>query len=401
MNIKFANRLFPLSFTVTFQGFLYIVMVVALAFASLNTSNNLLFIILAAMISVVIVSSVFSRGSLKQVSLSLQVPENVFEGDRVPVKVSVKNVKRIFPSFSICVEDINRKTSPAAIAFFKRLIGRNKGIKLDTDRTRFHPSAYFPVLRPGETHSEITFQSFPRRGLFRLEGFRISTRFPFGLFRHSEYIEVDGEVLVYPSVKDISSYFHRLPFLPGLLEGMQKGQGENLFSIRPYREGESARIIDWKATAKTTELMSREFAREQDCKFCLILDTLTPQKPEHEYWEEFEKAVSLSASIAAHFLNRGAGVELLTPYSYIPHGTGMDHLYRILRFLASVEYTQDSKETGFPLRQSHRHPKIRNGHSLKQILSDKVFKIILTSRDRETFPSFIRRSSHLIFFKDL
>jgi len=401
MNIKFANRLFPLSFTITFQGFLYLVTVIALAFAALNTSNNLLFIILATMISVFIVSSVFSRGSLKQVSLSLQVPENVFEGDRVPVKVSIKNVKRIFPSFSICVEDIDRKTSPAARTLFKRLIRRNPRLSRNTDRTGFHPSAYFPVLRPGETHSELTFQSFPRRGLFKLEGFRISTRFPFGLFRHSERIEVNGEVLVYPSVKDISSYFHRLPFLPGLLEGMQKGQGENLFSIRPYRDGESARIIDWKATAKTTELMSREFAREQDCKFCLILDTLTPHKPEHEYWEEFEKAVSLSASIAAHFLGRGAGVEFLTPYSYIPHGTGMDHLYRILRFLASVEYTQASKETGFPLEQSHRHPKIRNGHALKQIFSDKVFKIILTSRNRETFPSFIRRSSHLIFFKEL
>ena len=401
MNIKLASRMFPLSFSITWQGILYLTLVGFLALAALNTSNNLLFIILSTMLSVLIVSSVFSRGSLKQISLSLQVPDNVFEGERVSVKVSVKNIKRIFPSFSICVEDVDGKTVPAVLRFFKRTFRQKPAINTGAETTGFHPSAYFPILRPGETHSELTVQSFPHRGLFRLEGFRVCTRFPFGLFRHSERIEVKGEVLVYPSVKEISTYFHQLPFLPGLLEGTQKGEGENLFSIRPYMEGESARFIDWKSTAKTMELMSREFAREQESKFCLILDTLANKKPENEYWEEFEKAVSLAASIAAHFIRRGAGIELLTPYSYLPYGTGMDHLYRILRFLATVDYTQASTGKDFSLGHDYSHPSIKDGRTLKQILSDKVFKIILTSKNQEAFSPFIRRSSHMIVFDEL
>jgi len=404
MNIKLPYRILPHSFSITYQGILYLVMLILLSAAALNTSNNLLFIILATMISAFIVSSVVSRSSLKQVSLSLQVPENVFEGERVPVKVSIRNTKRIFPSFSICVEDIDSKASSSIMGFIKKLTGRKRVKKLDTHAAihhGFHPSAYFPILRPGETHSELTVQSFPHRGLYKLEGVKASTRFPFGLFRHSERIGVNGKVLVYPSVKDISTYFHRLPFLPGLLEGMQKGHGENLFSIRPYMEGESARIIDWKATAKTTEMMSREFAREEEYKFCLILDTQTHAQKKEEYWEEFEKAVSLAASIAAHFIDRGAGIEFLTPYAHISHGTGMEHLYRILGFLATVKFTLDSTGMDFPLWDSHGSMGIKDGRTLKQALSDKVFKLILTSKKREAVPSSIRRSSHMIFFSEL
>jgi len=401
MNLKRIYRLFPLSFSITGQGILSLLMVVLVLLAALNTSNNLLFIILATMISAFIVSSIISRNSLKQVSLSYQVPEKIFAGDKVPVKMTLSNTNRVFPSLSVGIEDLGRKKTTV---LWKKIFERNRSHpkKTATDsRNGFQLSAYFPVLRPGETHSELTLQSFPHRGIFRLEGFRVFTRFPFGLFQRNERIAVQGEVLVYPSIKDISTYFQRLPFLQGLLESIQKGQGENLLSIRPYMEGDSARVIDWKATAKTRGLMAREFAREEENRICLILDTQTHEQRGGNYREEFEKAVSLTASIAEHFIGLEAGIEFLTPYFYIPLGSDRHHLYRILRFLATVEYTTVAPETDFTDWQSGNLPGIGNGNALKQILSDKVFKIILTSRNREAFPSYIRRSSHIIFFSEL
>ena len=58
--------------------------------------------------------------------------------------------------------------------------------------------------------------------------FWISTRFPFGFFQRGERVGAKGEVLVYPLVLNISSFFHLLPFLPGPLEGLQVGPGDNL-----------------------------------------------------------------------------------------------------------------------------------------------------------------------------
>jgi uncharacterized protein (DUF58 family) len=261
--------------------------------------------------------------------------------------------------------------------------------------------AYFPILRPGEMRSELTVQSFPKRGLYRLQAFWISTRFPFGFFRRGERFEAKGEVLVYPLIREISSYFHLLPFLPGNLEGRHAGQGENLLSIRKYQESESARIIDWKATAKTGELMAREFERDEESKFCLILDTRLHGVARADCEGVFEKAVSLAASITAHFLKEGAGIEFLTPHEYVPRGTGIHHLYRILRSLAVVKYETGSPEGPSTRWDQDQFSGIKDIQALHQILSDKVFKIIITSQPRGSFPSAIWRSSHVIFFNEL
>jgi uncharacterized protein (DUF58 family) len=402
---KLIRRVLPFSFGITREGILYILFVFILSLAAINTGNNLLYIILAVLLSTIAVSGIVSHSSLKQVSLSLQMPENVFAGEKVSVKVSMKNLKRIFPSFSVSVEDSERRQQHSSfLSRVRKFLPRKNGDLFKPaapDRAIFRHIAYFPILRPGETRSELAVQSFPHRGLYRLEGFWISTRFPFGFFRRGERIEAKGEVLVYPLVREISSFFGLLPFLPGRVEGRHVGQGESLYSIRKYREVESARILDWKATAKTDELMAREFAREEESRFCLILDTHVHARSGAACEDSFEKAVSLSASIAAYFLNEGAGMEFITPHDHVPRGTGTDHLYRILRSLAVVEY-EIARTAAF----SESWPQgeflgIKASQDLRQILSDKVFKIIITSRPRGSFSSTIWRSSHVVFFDEL
>jgi uncharacterized protein (DUF58 family) len=402
-SLGISRRIFPFSFRITREGLLFLTGVGVLAGAAVNTGNNLLFMILAALLSTIAVSGIVSRNSLKQVSLSLQLPENVFAGERVSVKVSIRNMKKIFPSFSIRVEDPELSRTRSPFYFLGRLIpGRRRAPSLNptADRSMLRQAAYFPVLRAGETRSEFTVQSFPRRGLYSLDGFWISTRFPFGFFRRGERVGAKGDVLVYPLLQKISSFFHLLPFLRGHMEGLHAGQGENLFSIRKYQESESARSIDWKATAKTGNLMAREYARDEESKFCLILDTRIsdPAPPESE--NVFEKAVSLAASIAAHFLGAGAEMEFLTPKEYVPRGTGIDHLYRILQSLAVIRHESVPADSmGSWDRSSLSH--VKDEQALQQILSDKVFKIIITSRPRGSFSSAIWRSSHVVFFEEL
>jgi uncharacterized protein (DUF58 family) len=179
------------------------------------------------------------------------------------------------------------------------------------------------------------------------------------------------------------------------------GNGENLFSIRKYQESESARIIDWKATAKTGELMAREYAREEENKICLILDTRIHGQRNGNVGTVFEKAVSLAASIAAHFLKEGIGMEFLTPQEHIPRGTGMDHLYRILRSLAVVEYEKESSRQLQAPWARGAFPCVQDAHTLQQIFSDRAFKIIVSSQPRGSYPSAVWRSSHVVFFDEL
>jgi len=392
----------PFSFSITRAGGFYILGVILVSLVAVHSGNNLLMLILAALLSTIIVSGTIARSSLRSLSLTVQVPENVFEGERISIKISLRNMKRFFPSFSILVENVVI-SRPSAISSFKgrlAFLRRNPSAQpINLDRSLLRHPAYFPIIRPSETRSELIAQTFPSRGPYRLEGFWISTQFPFGFFRRGERIQSNGEILVYPSIREVSSYFHLLPFLPGHLDGFHVGHGENLYTIRKHQAQESARIVDWKATAKTGELMAREFARNEESKFCLILDTLISSPLRSDYAGIFEKAVSLTASLAFHFSEEGAELEFLTPGEYISREEGTQQLYRILRALAVVECQLASPENSSDLRGELS--RVIDSQALQQILSDKIFKIVLTSKPRGRFPSHIWRSSHVIYFDEL
>jgi uncharacterized protein (DUF58 family) len=384
---------FPFSFSITRLGWVYIGAVFLLSMAAINTGNNLLFMVLAALLSAIVVSGIVARSSLRSIAVSLQVPENVFVGEPVSIRVSLWNRKRLFPSFSIWVDELQSGDRRSG-SWFQRFIGRRDGPESSVLR---HP-AYFPIVAPGEKRSELIVQSFPRRGSYRLEGFRVSTRYPFGLFRRGERARAQGEVLVYPEVHDVSSHFHLLPFLPGRTEGLHVGHGESLYAIRQYQEGESARVVDWKATAKTGTLMAREYARQEESSVCVILDTLLHQAGPPDSVQRFEKAVTLAASLAVHFSDEGAELELLTPREYVPPGIGTHHLYRMLRCLAVVS-CEPARDASSDLQVELAG--VLSPQQQQHVLSDKVFKIVITSKPKGSFPSAIWRSSHVVFFGEL
>ena len=400
--VDVTRWMLPFSFTITREGGVFILSIFLLSLAAINTGNNLLFLIISSLMAAIVTSGIVARASLRAVAVSMQVPENVFEGALVSVKVSLRNEKRFFSSFSISVDDISGNRALPAPPGKRRLVfwrRKKTGIDPSQDRSVLRHPAYFPLVRPRETRSELITQSFPRRGQYQLEGFRISTRFPFGFFQRGERVKAEGEVLVYPSIREISSYFNLLPFLPGRLEGTHRGHGESLYAIRRYQEGESARLVDWKATAKIDKLMARDYAREEESKFCLILDTLINRPPRENWLAEFEKAVSLAASLASHFTDEGAELEFMTPYKYVPRGIGAGQLYLILRSLATVSCELAPEGTSSDLRGELSG--IVDPFQLEQILSEKIFKIVITSKPRGSFPSMIWRSSHMIYFDEL
>ena len=384
---------FPFSFSITGLGWVYIGAVFLLSMAAINTGNNLLFMVLAALLSAIVVSGIVARSSLRSIAVSMQVPENVFVGEPVSIRVSLWNRKRFFPSFSIWVDEL-QSANRRKRHWFRRIAGSGDG----TDCSVLHHPAYFPIVAPGERRSELVVQSFPRRGSYRLEGFRLSTRYPFGLFRRGERAWAEGEVLVYPQVHDVPSHFHLLPFLPGHMEGLHVGHGESLYEIRQYRDGESARVVDWKATAKTGTLMAREYAREEESSVCILLDTILHRAAPPDSAQQFEKAVSLAASLAVHFSDEGAEIELLTPREYVPPGLGIHHLYRMLRCLAVVG-CEPARDASSDLRLEQAG--ILTPQEQQHVLSDKVFKIVITSKPKGSFPSAIWRSSHVVFFDEL
>ncbi len=394
-------KTFPISFSITPAGALYLLLLLPFSLAAIRTGNNLLVIVLATMLAVVPVSGFVSRGSLKRLSLSLEVPEHVHAGERVILRITVVNGKRLAPSFFLRVEGPGGRTEGPQTGRLRTPFPRfrkRKAPEAAPARSILDREVYFPIVPPGESRTALLPRSFPRRGRYTLEGFRVSSRFPFGFFERGELVRAEGEVVVYPSPRAVSPFFRLLPFLPGALESARPGPGESLLAIRRHREGESARIIDWKATAKTLRLMAREHARDEDSRFCLILDTRTraPGDPD----EDFERAVSMAAGIATHFIGEGAAIAFLAPRAYLPPGGDARHLDRILRTLAVI-HREEAPPTDTPLWDPRAFRAAAGPMELRAIFSDKNYKIILTPHPREAFPAALRRSAHVIPFEEL
>ena len=408
------------SFGITRQGWAYLLGVLLLGLAALNTGQNLLYLILAALLAAIITSGIASRLSLRGLDLSLQVPEYIFENELIPIKVSLQNGKGFLPSFSLLVEDTQSEPSPARSA--QQLLSRGSrfgggtrdqngepgeagGSSKKGAAPRSNRTVYFPSISAGEVRSEPTNRRFTQRGQYPLRGLRISTCFPFGLFRRGRNIPSNKDVIVFPRIRRGVSMSHLLQLLPGFAEGTRPGSGENLYSLRKYVEGECSRFMDWKATAKTGELMVRQYAHNDSNKLALILDTFLPVAESDipgKWAGRFEEAVSATASLAVHFAAQGVKLELLSQQGHVSGTAGEDPLLQILRFLALVRCrARSEKKADLRTELEGALEGTMDPSDLLETLSSRVYKIVLTSKHRGSFPATTWRSAHVLYFEDL
>lgn len=315
------------SFRITKTGIIFIGLAILVGLAAINSGNNLLHIIFATMMGFIIVSGVFSERCLRGIQIERDVPEYIFAEEEATVRLILRKRKAKFPSFSLKIED--------------RVSGRGRIY-----------AGYCISLFPEEKR-EVEYRCvFPERGLHRFEEVRISTEFPFGFFAKSMRVRVTQEVIVYPKIEVIG-----LAELEEALHGNEistrkAGQGGEFYGLRRYSFYDDAKLIHWKTSAHSLQLMAIQFEREETRKVSLILNTNSFfGKPS----QNFETAVKLIASLASHLCGLEFQVELIADTKYIPLGIGRKHLFSMLRELALLEISeQPSEETkSFSLIEDH------------------------------------------------
>src|SRR5688572_17487881 len=110
---------FDLPIEVTSGGGIFLLILLVVGFAAWNTGNNLLFLVLSLLCSTLFVGGVAARASLRDLIVSARFPDHMFAGEAAPVIVTLRNAKRLLPSFSIFVESRGPKDS-ATVAGLKR-----------------------------------------------------------------------------------------------------------------------------------------------------------------------------------------------------------------------------------------------------------------------------------------
>jgi hypothetical protein len=171
-------------------------------------------------------------------------------------------------------------------------------------------------------------------------------------------------------VEPPDEFFEILPMITGEFETFARGRGYDLYRIREYMPEDSARHVDWKATAKSGSLKVREFSREDERKLRIVFDNPVPGTvPEKAY----ENAVALAASLGWHFAEEN------TEVSFVAQGyAGAQEIYQFLAYLATVE--------------PQAAPSVLEGLRI----SDD-YNVILTTRPHGTIPTALWACSYFVF----
>ncbi len=296
----------------TREGKYFVGITVGVGFAAINTGNNLLYLLLGMMLSLIIASGVLSEMSLRALAVARTPPESLYAERPFLMGIGLHNGKPRLSSFSVEVEDL--------------VAGRPLDKK-----------CYFLKLPADRTQSTSYRHAFPRRGRYVFTGFRVSTKFPFALFRKSRVFDVDTEVLVYPAVRPLPATIDHRVLYVGDEAPLPRGRRGEFHGLREFREGDDPRDIHWRSSARRGQRMVREHDDEAARRMAIFLDHVRPRGGGLEDDARdlaVERAISLCASLLVEHLERGYLVRLVTRAGSIAWASGSGARARFLEHLA-------------------------------------------------------------------
>jgi uncharacterized protein (DUF58 family) len=297
------------SIRLTSEGTRFLLFTIGIGVAAINTGNNLFYLLLAMMLSLVVISGLLSEQCLRRLAFHRHVPDLIMANDPTTVTLSVTNRNTRLPSFSLRLFDV-ASGQDVDRGLFIRHLPAQRSLLLS-----------YPLLAT-------------TRGWIRLNCVRAETLFPFGLFLKRALYPVEANILVGPPVKPLS-----LRFVDELIsEGQglslpRRGHGTQLYNLRLYQPSDDSRNIHWMTTARTSQLIVREAEAEDQRRITIILSTTAPDDRDGL----FERSVTLVASLLWQLSKKSYPLRLIVGQEDSGLGSGSSHLLLMLRLLALCE----------------------------------------------------------------
>ncbi|WP_129842295.1 DUF58 domain-containing protein [Streptomyces sp. RFCAC02] len=142
--------------------------------------------------------------------------------------------------------------------------------------TAFAGSRHRLTVPAGERRRVTTTLVPTRRGDLRPVRVTVRSHGPLGLAARQGSHDVPWVLRVLPpftSRKHLPAKLARLRELDGRTTVLSRGEGTEFDSLRAYVPGDDVRSIDWRATARQSEVAVRTWRPERDRRLLLVLDT--------------------------------------------------------------------------------------------------------------------------------
>lgn len=297
-------------FRLTREGRVFLISTLLVGIAAINTGNNLLYLVLGLLLSLLLLSGVLSDLTLYRLRVSLSLPSRLEAERSGYAELFITNQKRLFQSFSIVARPLAQGEP----------VGEGLSLQIPTDSqigilVRMHPKS---------------------RGRLRIDELELATEHPFGLIEKRRRIRLGEETLVHPGRGAPDALNHADAEWSSTEAAHQRvGEGEEVVGLRELRSFEIADDLHFLRSASLGRWVKRERAGGASRARILVLDDREDGLP--EFKERFERRIVEVADAARDAYRRGESVALITSSQRVaPIGPG-ETLTPLLDVLALVE----------------------------------------------------------------
>ncbi len=282
----------------------------AVGAAAVHSGNNLLFLLLGAMVGMIALNGFVSERMLRGLRVTRVVPAGSPLQVPYPLVYHLANNKTRLPSLAISL--------------------RERGLDVH---------AFSLSISAGAQDTARCEVEFVKRGVYALDRLRIETSFPFGLFTKERRVSLPGELVIWPRTDrptpDPFSAPGGKPSHTALATAGRPGARGEFESLREFRAGDDLRDVHWRSTARVGTPVVRTYLDDASESRWLVVDVQDTDA------SSVERALENLASVATRYAREGRSYGLIAGKTRVFPSTGNAHLEAVLDVLARVDVGPD------------------------------------------------------------
>lgn len=243
------------------------------------------------------ISGFFGRSNLSKIEAKVNLAPEIYATTDTPVGITVKNRRRFLPIFLLRVNVLEKE-------------------------------CLFPFIDAGGEATRYVNMNFDRRGEHALGLVSLRSVFPFNFFTRYKWYSDASSFVVFPRLQqcELSSLYQKERRLKGDHSTDKPGYESDIISIREYVHGDPIKYINWKATAKTGELKTKELSS-------LAYQPVVIDFSSVEI-EDTERKISCIAYTIVQLIRRNIPIGLRLKGSFFAPSVSSAHKTNLLRELA-------------------------------------------------------------------